>query len=161
MFGRFSQLQHGLQFVPFCRSCSHYGQTTTDWIQFLTINNSRKTEKQPQLSELNSPSITVGQTHGETTEKQPPLFISFSTLVFASILLHTYLPTAVPTVPGAVKVVVISLSFPSLYPQSINLSNSLVVGLLLMLPLFGMLFLMRFVFRKCLKTYIYIKAYPP
>ena len=76
--------------------------------------------------------------------KQPPLFISFSTLVFPSILFHTSLPTAVPTVPGAVRVVVISLSFPSFNPQSINPSNSLVIVLLLMLPLFVMLFLRRF-----------------
>ena len=59
--------------------------------------------------------------------KQPPLFISFSTLVFQSILRHISLPTVVPTVPGAVKMVVISLSFPSFNPQSINLSNSLVI----------------------------------
>ena len=44
-----------------------------------------------------------------------------------------------------VRVVVISLSFPSFNPQSINPSNSLVIVLLLMLPLFGMLFLRRFV----------------
>ena len=40
---------------------------------------------------------------------------------------------------------VISLSFPSFNPQSINLSNNLVIVLLSMLPLSGMLFLMRFV----------------
>ena len=73
------------------------------------------------------------------------LVYKFLTLVFPSILLHTFLPTAVPTVPGAVRVVVISLSFPSFNPQSINPSNSLVIVLLLMLPLFGMLFLRRFV----------------
>ena len=39
---------------------------------------------------------------------------------------------------------VISLSFPSFNPQSINPSKSLVIVLLLMLPLFGMLFLRRF-----------------
>ena len=77
-------------------------------------------------------------------QSQLPLFISFSTLVFPSILLHTSLPAAVPTVPGAVSVVVISLSFPSFNPQSIKPSNSLVIVLLLMLPLFGMLFLRRF-----------------
>ena len=74
-----------------------------------------------------------------------PLSISFSTLVSPSILLHTSLPTAAPTVPGTVRVVVISLSFPSFNPQSINLSNSLVIVLPSMLPLFGMLFLKRFV----------------
>ena len=77
--------------------------------------------------------------------KQPPLFISFSTLVFPSILLHISLHTVVPTVPVTVRVVVISLSFPSFNPQSKNLSNSLAIVLLLMLPLFGMLFLRRFV----------------
>ena len=41
--------------------------------------------------------------------------------------------------------VVISWSFPSFNPQSINLSNSLVIVLPSMLPLFGMLFLRRFV----------------
>ena len=76
--------------------------------------------------------------------KQSPLFISFSTLVFLSILHHTSLPTALPTVPCAVRVVVISLSFPSFNPQSINPLNSLVIVLLLMLPLFGMLFLIIF-----------------
>ena len=77
--------------------------------------------------------------------KQEPLFISFSIQVFPSILFHTSLPTAVPTVLGTVRVVVISLSFPSFNPQSINPSNSLVIVLLLMLPLFGMLFPRRFV----------------
>ena len=46
---------------------------------------------------------------------------------FPKFLLHTSHPTAVPTVPGAVRVVVISLSFPSFNPQSINLSKSLVI----------------------------------
>ena len=64
---------------------------------------------------------------------------------FPGILLHIFLPTAVLTVPGAVKVVVISLSFQSFALLFINLSNSLVIILLLMLPLCGMLFLMRFV----------------
>ena len=55
------------------------------------------------------------------------------------------LPTAIPTAPGTVRVVVLSLSFPSFNPQSINPSKSLVIVLLWMLPLFGMLFLGRFV----------------
>ena len=45
---------------------------------------------------------------------------------------------------GAVKVVVISLSFQSSTLMFINLSNSLVIVLLLMLPLCGILFQMRF-----------------
>ena len=61
-------------------------------------------------------------------------------------------PTAVPTVPGTVRVVVISLSFPSFNPQPINPSNSLVIVLLLMLPLFGMLFLRIFVRPPLLPT---------
>ena len=36
---------------------------------------------------------------------------------------YTSLPTTVPTVPGTVRVVVISLSFPSFNPQSINPSQ--------------------------------------
>ena len=101
--------------------------------------------------------------------KQPLLFISFSTLVFPSILLHTSLPTAVPTVPGTVRVLVISLFLipkfqPSIHksvkqfgysfafdaptvwnalPEKIRESPSLAS------------------FRKCLKTYLYTKAYPP
>ena len=41
------------------------------------------------------------------SSKQPPLFISFPTLVFLSIYRHISLPTAVPTVPGTVRVVLI------------------------------------------------------
>ena len=47
--------------------------------------------------------------------------------------------------PGSAKVVVISLSFQSSTLLFINLSCSLVIVLLLMLPLFGMVFQMRFV----------------
>ena len=77
--------------------------------------------------------------------KTATLVYKFLQLVFPSILLLTSLPTVVPTVPGAVRVVEISLSFPSFNPQFINLSNNLVIVLLLMLLLFGMLFLRRFV----------------
>ena len=73
------------------------------------------------------------------------LFISFYTLVFPSILFHMSLPTTVLTVPGAVRLVVTSLSFHSSNDLFINLSNSLLVVLLLMAALFGMLCLMRFV----------------
>ena len=48
-------------------------------------------------------------------------------------------------VPGAVKVVTLSLSFQSSTLLFINLSNSLIIVLLLMLPLCGMLLQMRFV----------------
>ena len=48
-------------------------------------------------------------------------------------------------IPGAARVVVIYLSFPSFNPQSINQSNSLVIVLPSMLPLFGRLFRRRFV----------------
>ena len=67
---------------------------------------------------------------------------SFFTQVFLGILLDIFLSTAFLIVPGAVKVVVISLSFQSSTLLFINLSNSLVI---LLLPLFGMLFQMRFV----------------
>ena len=55
------------------------------------------------------------------------------------------LPTAVHIAPSSAKVVAISLSFQSSTLLFINLSSSLVLVLLLMLPLFGMLFQMRFV----------------
>ena len=55
--------------------------------------------------------------------KQPHLFISFSTLVSPSILLHISLPIAAPTVPGAARVVVISLSFLCFNPKCINPSS--------------------------------------
>ena len=59
------------------------------------------------------------------------------------ILLRINLLTVVLIVPGAVKVVEISL-FQSSTLLLIRLSNSLVKIFLLMVPLFGMLFLMRF-----------------
>ena len=82
--------------------------------------------------------------HHSVFLKKPPLFTSFFTLVFPSILLHITLPT----VPGAVRVVVNSLSFQCSNPVSKNLLSSLVTVLFLMPPLFGMLFLMRFVHPK-------------
>ena len=63
---------------------------------------------------------------------------------FPRYLLHIFLPTAVLIVPGAVKVVAISLSFQSSTLLFTYMSNSLVIVLLLMLQLFGMLFQMRF-----------------
>ena len=77
--------------------------------------------------------------------RQPHLSTTFFTLVFLGILLLIFLPTAVRIVPGVVKVVVISLSFQSSIRLFINLSNILVIVLLLMLPLFRMLSQMRFV----------------
>ena len=64
----------------------------------------------------------------------------FFTQVFLGVLLHLSHPTAVLTVPGAVTMVAISLSFQSAILLFINLSNSLVIVLLLMLLLSGMLF---------------------
>ena len=77
--------------------------------------------------------------------RQPHLFISFFTQVFLGILLHIFLPTAVLIIPGSVKAVAISLSLQSSTFLFINLSNSLVIVLLLMLPICGMLFQMGFV----------------
>ena len=104
----------------------------------IVSNTSRYTSITPVLRNCIGFLLNIAQ-----SSKQRPLFVSFCTLVFPSILLRTYLNTAVPTVPGAVRVVVISLSCPSF--NSYFLSNSLVIVLLLMLPLFGMLFLRRFV----------------
>ena len=88
---------------------------------------------------------------------------------FTGILLHIFLPTSVLTVPGAVKVVVISLPFQSSTLLFINLSNSLVIVLLLMLcgtvwnalpdEIRAMPSLASF--RKQLKIYLYTKAHPP
>ena len=89
--------------------------------------------------------------------KTATLFTSFFTQVFLGILLYIFLPTAALTVPGSAKVVAMSLSFQSSTLLFINLSSSLVIVLLL-IPLFGMLFQMRFVppplapFGKQLKT---------
>ena len=77
----------------------------------------------------------------------------FKTATLVCKFLHTgftkhfapYLPTAVLIVPGAAKVLTISLSFQTSTLLFINLSNSLVIVLLLMLSLCGMLFQMRFV----------------
>ena len=106
----------------------------------IVSNTSRYTSITPVLKNLHGFLLNIAQ-----SLKLLPLSTSFSTLVSPSILLHTSPPTAAPTVPGAARVVVISLSFPSFNPQSINLSNSLVIVLPLMLLLFGMLFLRRFV----------------
>ena len=74
--------------------------------------------------------------------RQPHLFTSFFTQVFIGILLHIFLPTVVLISPSSAKGVAISLSFQSSTLLFINLSSSLVIVLLLMLPLFGMLFQM-------------------
>ena len=67
-----------------------------------------------------------------------------ATLVYkflhTGILLHIFLPTPVLRVPGTDKVMTISFSFQS-STLLLNLSSSLVIVLL---PLFGMLFQMRF-----------------
>ena len=75
----------------------------------------------------------------------PYLLTSFFIQGFLGILLHIFLPTVVLIAPGPAKVVAISLSFQSSTLLFINLSSSLVIVLLLMLPMFGMLFQMRFV----------------
>ena len=74
----------------------------------------------------------------------------FKTATLIYKFLHTGFPKDIapyiilPTA-GAVKVVVISFSFQSSTLLFINLSNSFVMGLLLILPLFGMLLQMTFV----------------
>ena len=69
--------------------------------------------------------------------KTATLVYKFLHTDFLGILLHIFLPTAVLTAPGLAKVVAISLSFQSSTLLFINLSSSLVIVLLLMLPLFG------------------------
>ena len=62
-----------------------------------------------------------------------PHFISFFTLVLTSILLHIFLRTALRIVSGAFRVVVISLSFQSSTLLFINMSNSLVIVLIIII----------------------------
>ena len=123
------------------RSLSKFNLSKLQCIQNSVVrivsNTSRYTSVTPVLRKLLLNSVQCS--------RQPHLFISISTQVFPGILLLIFLPTAVLIVPGTVKVVVISLSFQSFSLLFINLSNSLVIVLLLMLPLCGMLFLMRFV----------------
>ena len=106
------------------------------------INYSASKIVQPQLyrTPVDTPAV-----NSAWCLRQPHLSTSFFTQVFLGILLHIFLPTAVCIIPGVVKVVVISLSFQSSTRLFINLSNSLVILLLLMLPLFGMLYQTRFV----------------
>ena len=77
-----------------------------------------------------------------TVFKTATLVYTFLHTDLPRFLLHIFLPTAVLIVPGAVKVVAISLSFRSSTLLFTHLSNSLVIVLLLMLQLFGMLFFM-------------------
>ena len=100
----------------------------------IVSNTSRYTSITPVLKKLRW--LPVEQ---RTAFKTATLVYKYLHTGFPGILLHIFLPTAVLIVPGAVKVVVI---FALLF---INLSNSLVIVLLLKLPLCGMLFLMRFV----------------
>ena len=80
-----------------------------------------------------------------TVFKTATLVYKFLYTDFPRYFAPYFLPTVVFIVLGAVKVVVISLSFQSSTLLFIKLSNSLVIVWLLMLPLFGMLFQMSFV----------------
>ena len=98
-------------------------------------NTSRYTSITPVLKKLQWLPVEQG-----IVFKTATLAYKFFTQVFLGILLHIFLPTPVLTAPGAAKVVAISLSFQNSTLLFINLSSSLVIVLLLMLPLFGMLF---------------------
>ena len=106
----------------------------------IVSNTSRYTTITPVLKNLHCLPVKH-----RSVFKTATLVYKFLHTGFPKYLLHTSPPTAAPTVPDAARVVVISLSFQSFNPQSINLSNSLVIVLPLMLPLFGMLFLRRIV----------------
>ena len=96
------------------------------------------------------------------------MFTSFSHQFSPSILLHIFLHTSVLIVPGAVRVVAISLSFQSSTLLFINLSNKFrysfafenvtfwnaLPGEICVYPSLASL-------KKQLKTYLYTKAYPP
>ena len=86
----------------------------------IVSNTSRYTSITPVLKKLHW--LPVEQ---RTVFKMPHLFVSIFTQAFPGILLHIFPPTAVLIAPGAVKVVVISLSFQSSAPPFTNLSNNL------------------------------------
>ena len=100
--------------------------------------------------------------------RQPHVFIRFFTQVFLGILLHIFLPTAVLIVPGAIKVVAISLSFqkfhPSVHKSLKQFGNSFAFDAPTVWNVLpdeiraSSPFLTSF--RKQLKTYLYTKAYP-
>ena len=100
----------------------------------IVSNTSRYTSKTPVLKKLHWHFV-----------KQCTVFKSENTRCFLGILLHIFLSTAVLTVAGTVEVMVISLSFQRSTLLFINLSNSLGIVLLLMLPLFGMFFQIKLV----------------
>ena len=106
----------------------------------IVSNTSRYTSITPVLKKLHW--LPVEQ---RTLFETATLVYSFLHTGFPRYFAPYLLPAAVLIVPGAVKVVVISLSFQSSTLLFINLSNSLVIVLLLMLPLCGILFQMRFV----------------
>ena len=110
---------------------------------------SRYTSITPVLKKLHSDLFFGFLLNSAQRSRRPHLFISIFTQAFPGILLHIFPPTAVLIALGAVKVVVISLSFQSSAPLFTNLSNNLVIVLRLMLPLCGMLSLMRFVPLPC------------
>ena len=93
----------------------------------IVSNTSRYTSRTPVLKKLHW--LPVEQ---HTVFKAATLVYKYLHKVFPGILPHIFLPTAVLIVPGAVKVVVISLSFQSFALLFINVSNSLVIVLLLM-----------------------------
>ena len=109
----------------------------------IVSNTSRYTSKTPVLKKLHWLPVEHRSVF-KTATLVYTLVYKFLHTGFPSILLHISFPTAVLTVPGTVRVVVISLMFQSSNPLSINLSSSLVIVLLLVPPLFGMLFLIRF-----------------
>ena len=106
----------------------------------IVSNTSRYTSITPVLKKLHWLPV-----EHRSVFKTATLFYKFLHTGFPKYFAPYISSTVVFTVPGAVRVVEISLSFSSFNPQSIYLSNSLVIVLLLMLLLFGMLFLRRFV----------------
>ena len=126
----------------------------------IVSNTSRYTSITPVLKKLHW--LPVEQC---MVFKTATLVYKFLHTGFPRYLLHIFLPTAIRMAPGSAIVVVISLSFLSSTLLFINLSSSLVIVMVLMLPLFGMLFRMRFVplhpwplSESSLKNYMYTKA---
>ena len=93
-------------------------------------NTSRYTSITPVLKKLHWLPV-------DSVFKTATLVYRFLHTGFQSILLYISLPTSVLTVPGAVRVVIISLSFQSYNLLFTNSSNSLVIGFAFDAPLFG------------------------
>ena len=152
--------------IHFFRSLSKFNQHKLKCIQNsaarIVSNISRCTSITPVLKKLHW--LPVEQ---RMVFKTATLVYKFLHTGCLGILLHIFFPTAVLIAPGLARVVAISLSFQSSTIVFINLSSSLnsftadAPTVWNALPDEIRTSLSLASFRKQLKTYLYIKAYPP